>query len=313
MKTLRLAACALALAGAIPALGCSTPKPEPEIQSSAPQSGYAARYPQELGGAATRFNDHESAAQKADGEIPGYADKLKKPKWDQVLEVVEQADAAGQSYDYVERSRRVEGAGAFFKDNEEEITKKVAGAAQYAARQKGCDVEVGGTVAHALKESVEKERERYLRERNEAHRSIDRYRAALGKENAAELEKQADAISEARYRTHVAMVEEKLRMKRLLEELEAVKTSTESAIEAEQAFQSEAGRTDEEKKASEARLEQLRQSKAQLESATEQANNAANGMEERITAAQKRHTEAMDKLKATIRQRGNIKAPEAKE
>jgi chromosome segregation ATPase len=313
MKTFRLAACAFAVAGALAALGCSAPKPEPEIQSSAPQSGYAARYPQELGGSATRFNDHEAAAQKNDGEIPGYADKLKNPKWNQVLEVVEQADAAGQSYDYVERSRRVEGAAAFFDDNKDEITKKVAGAAQYAARQKGCDVDVTGTTAHALKESVEKERERYLRERNEAHRSIDRYRAALGKENAAELEKQADAISEARYRAHVAMVEEKLRMQRLLEELEAVKASTEQAIEAEQAFQGEQGRTAEEKKASEARLEELRQSKAQLESATEQAQNAADRMEERIAAAQKRHAEAMDKLKATIRQRGNLKAPEPKE
>jgi len=312
MTIFRLAVCGFALAGAVALLGCA-PKPEPEIQSSAPQSGYAARYPRELQGSATRFNEGESAAQKADGEIPGYADQLKNPNWPQVLEVVERADDAGQSYDYVERARRVEGADAFFEDNQEAITKKVAGAAQYAARQKGCDVDVGGTTAHALKESIAKERERYLRERNEAHRSIDRYRASLGKENAAALEKQADAISLASYLTRVSMVEEKVRMKRLLEEMEAVKASTDEAIKAEQEFQGEQGRTDEEKKASEARLEELRQSKAMLESAAEQARNASEGMEERVTAAQKRHTEAMDKLKATIRQRGNIKAPEGED
>jgi hypothetical protein len=311
MKTIRFAARVLVLAGALAALGCGAPPPEPDIQSSAPQSGYAARYPQELGASATRFNDAEAEAQRTDSEIPRYPNELKKPKWAPVLQVVEQADAAGRSYDYVERLRAAEGASTFFEDRNEEITKKVAGAAQYAAKQKGCDVDVAGPAAHALKESIKEQLERYVRDRNEAHRTIERHREELGKENAAALEKQADSISQASYLVHIAMVEEKLRMRRLIDEMESIKASTDQAIAAEREFQSQPRRTDEEKKASEARIAELNKSKAGLESAAEQARNASENLEERITAAQKRHTEAMDKIKADIRQRGNLPAAPA--
>jgi hypothetical protein len=313
MKTFRFAARALVLAGALAAFGCGPPPPEPAIQSSAPQSGYASRYPQELSASAAAFNDAEAMAQRTDADIPGYPAKLKKPKWAPVLQVVEEADAAGRSYDYVERIRRADGAAAFFEDRNEEITKKVAGAAQYAAKQKGCEVDVAGPAAHALKESVKEQLERYVRDRNEAHRTIERHREALGKENAAELEKQADSISYASYLVHIAMVEEKLRMRRLIEEMESVKASTDQAIAAERAFQGEPGRTDAEKKASQERVEELNKAKGTLESAAEQARNASENLEDRIAAAQKRHTESMDKIKADIRQRGNLPAAPAAE
>ena len=313
MRTHRLAALILALSCALGQAACSTPKPEPEIISSAPQSGYAARYPEELAAATTRFNQQEEAAQKIAGETSGYPGALKDPKWDVTLRVVEQADTAGRSQDYVERLRRIEGAAGFFRNSKEEITKKVAGTAQYVAKQKGCEVDVSGAVARALEDTIEKELERHLRERNEAHRTIERHRAELGKENAAALEEQADDIALASYMVHVAMVEEKLRVRRLLEELETVQASIDEAMQAEGDFQSAPGRKDEEKKASEERSEALGKSKAMLESTTEQARTASEGLEERITAAQKRHKEAMDKLEADIRQRGNLPAPEPQE
>lgn len=311
MRSQRLTALALALACALAQLACGAPKPEPEIVSSAPQSGYAARYPEELSAATDRLNRQEEGAQKTDGELSGYPAALKNPKWNRVLEIYEEADAAGRSYDFVERVRRVEGAAGFFKDSKEEITKKVAGSAQYVAKQKGCDVDVGGAAARALDEAVEKELEKYLRERSEAHRRIERYRVELGKENAAALEKQADDITLASYLVHIGMVEEKVRIRRLLEELEQVQASTDQAIQAENDFQGEAGRTPEEKKGSEERLEALRKSKAMLESTAQQTREASDRLDERIAAAQKRHTEAMDKLKADVRQRGNLPAAPA--
>ncbi|MCC6557514.1 MAG: hypothetical protein IT372_31570 [Polyangiaceae bacterium] len=313
MNAPRMTAGALLVAGALLTFGCSTPKPEPEIASSAPQSGYAERYPADLQAAAADFGEREGAAKQIDGELAGYPGQLKDPKWAHVLEIVEQADAAGRSYDYVERVREVHGASGFFSEGKDEITKKVAGAAQYAARQKGCDVDVSGAAAHALKESVERELERYLRERNEAHRSIERYRASLGKENAAALEKQADSISLASYLVHIDLVERKVRMRRVIEELDAVKKSTDDAIAAERAFQGEAGRTEDEKKASEARIEALNKSKAQLDSAAEQAKGAAERLEERVAEAQKHHADAMQKLVAAIRQKGGMPAADTAE
>ncbi|WP_437751489.1 hypothetical protein [Sorangium sp. So ce1389] len=308
MNRTRLLASALFLAGHLFALGCSAPKPEPEIASSAPQSGYAERYPAELQATATSFSEREDVAKRVTGQFQGYPDQLKEPDWKVVLDVTEQADAAGRSYDYVERVRAVDGAVAFFNDNKEDLTRKVSGAAQYVAKQKGCDVDVTGATSHALEEGVERQLEKYVRDRNEAHRRIDRYRASLGKENAAALEKQADAVSFASYVVHIDMVEHKLRLRRMLEEIEAVKASIDASVEAERAFQSSGQRTDEERKASEARIEELGRSKAMLDSSATQAKQIDETMDERIAAAQKTYREAMDRLLATIRKNAGLPA-----
>ncbi|KYF73963.1 hypothetical protein BE17_26710 [Sorangium cellulosum] len=308
MNRTRLLTSALFLAGHLFALGCSAPKPEPEIASSAPQSGYAERYPAELQATATSFSEREEVAKRVTEQFQGYPDQLKEPDWKVVLDVTTQADAAGRSYDYVERVRAVDGAVAFFNDNKEDLTRKVSGAAQYVAKQKGCDVDVTGATSHALEEGVERQLEKYVRDRNEAHRRIDRYRASLGKENAAALEKQADAVSFASYVVHIDMVEHKLRLRRMLEEIESVKASIDASVEAERTFQSSGKRTDEETKASEARIEELGRSKAMLDSSATQAKQIDETMDERIAAAQKSYREAMDRLLATIRKNAGLPA-----
>jgi hypothetical protein len=309
MKWIRLAAGALIIAGHLAVLGCSTPKPEPEIASSASQSGYAARYPGELQATATSFGDREDLAKRVIDQFQGYPDQLKKPKWNEVLEIIEQADAAGRSHDYVERVRNVDGALAFFNDNKDELSKKVSGAAQYVVRQKGYEFDVTGATSHALQDGVDRQIEKYMRARNEAHRRLDRYRTSLGKENAEALEKQADAVSFASYVVHIDMVESKVRLRRLLEEVETVKKATDDAIAAETSFKSASGRTDEEKKASEARIEELRRSKALLDSASALAKRLDERLEERIAAAQKLYQDGLDKLEAAIRQKGGMPAP----
>lgn len=306
MNRPRLVAGALFLAGHLFALGCSAPRPEPEIASSASQSGYAERYPAELQATATSLSDREDIAKRTADQFQGYPDQLKEPDWKVVVDVIEQADAAGRSYDYVERVRAVDGAVAFFNDNKEDLTRKVSGAAQYVVKQKGCDVDVTGATSHALEEGVERQLEKYVRDRNEAHRRIDRHRVSLGKENAAALEKQADAVSFTSYLVHIDMVEHKLRLRRMLEEIEAIKASIDEAIAAERAFQSSGKRTDEERKASDARIEELGRSKAILDSSATQAKQIDEAMDERIAAAQKTYREAFDALRATLRKNAGL-------
>ncbi|WP_104982792.1 hypothetical protein [Sorangium cellulosum] len=307
MTRSRLIAGAFFLAGHLFVLGgCSAPKPEPEIASSAPQSGYAERYPAELQATAASFSEREDGAKSVTDQFGTYPDQLKEPDWKVVVEVIEQADASGRSYDYVERVRAVDGALEFFNDNKEDLSRKVSGAAQYVVKQKGYDVDVTGATSHALEEGVERQIEKYVRDRNEAHRRIDRHRSSLGKENAAALEKQADAVAFASFVVHIDLVEHKLRLRRMLEEMEAIKASIDDAIAQERAFQSSGDRTDEEKKASEARIEELGRSKAMLDSSATQAKEIDKSLEERIEAAQKSYREALDKLIATLRKNAGL-------
>ncbi|MGK4003970.1 hypothetical protein WMF31_15160 [Sorangium sp. So ce1036] len=306
MNRFRSIAGAFFLAGQIFALGCSAPRPEPEIASSATQSGYAERYPAELQAAAASFSEREDLAKRTADQFGAYPDQLKKPDWKAVLDVMEQADAAGRSHDYVERVRAADGAVAFFNDNQEELTRRVSGAAQYVVKQKGCEADVTGATSRALEEGVERQLGKYVRARNEAHRRIERYRASLGKENAEVLEKQADAVSFTSYVVHIDLVEHKLRLRRMLEEIETIKTSIDEAIEAERAFQASGRRTDEEKKASEARIEELGRSKAMLDASATQAKQIDEAMEERIEAAQKAYREAFARLRSTLRKNAGL-------
>jgi hypothetical protein len=278
---------------------CSTPKPEPEIASAAPQGGYAARFPEEVQHTAEGFGLKYNLAKTTIGEMPGYPNKLKTAANKEVLEVYDRADESGKSYAYVERARELEGAKLFFDEEKEEITKKVAGSAQHVAKEKGCDVDVYSAAAHSLKESVDKQIEKRMHERSEAHLAIERHQGALGKENVAELEKQADAIAAASYVVHIELVEHKVRLNRLLGEIEAVKKSTDDAIAAERAAQAEK-RTDAEKKQAEERVAALEKSKGLLDSSVTGAKSVADSMEQRIAGIQKEYADALAAMKAKV-------------
>jgi post-segregation antitoxin (ccd killing protein) len=280
------------------------PVPEPEIASSATQPGYAESYPAAMQSVMEDINADDEAARTIDIAIPRYPDGLKSPNWKQVRSIHESADAAGRSQAYVERSRETEGARAFFKEKKEAIGKKVAGTAQYVAKQKGCDVDVSGAVMKALEDAVEKETEERMREKNEAHRLIERYRTALGKENAAALEKQADDISRASYIVNVELVEAKIRLRAMIAEAEQVKKTLDEGIAAERAFQGESGRSDAEKKAAGERIASMDKSRGMIDAAITQGKDLESRVETRIEAAQKRHTDAMTALKDAITKRG---------
>jgi hypothetical protein len=281
--------------------GCGPATPEPELASSARHAGYAQAYPTDVQAITADFGQDQAEIKKTVGAFDKYEGELKNPNYNYVLEIYQRADEAGRSYAYVDRLREIHDAKTFFDDEKDEITRKVSGSAQYVTKQKGCDVDVSGAVAHALKESVDKQLEKRLHEASEAHRLIDRYREELGKENAAALERQADEISYAAYLAHVAIVEQKVRLRRMIEEAETVKKTADDFIAAEHEYQSKSGRTAADRKASDDRIAAMNKSKALIDSAVTQAKTTSEGMEDRITAAQKEYDDGIKKLEESIR------------
>ena len=173
----------------------------------------------------------------------------------------------------------------------------------FAAKQKGCDVDVSGAASHALKETIEKRLEKRLREASEANVYIDRNQAALGKDNIEKLHEQADEIAYAAYLSHVVVVEHKVRLRRMLEEAETVKKSLDAGIRAEQAYQAESGRTPAEKKASEERAEKMRTAAAKVDSAVMQARTVSERADERVAAVTKTYDDAIGKLREDLKKR----------
>ncbi len=278
-------------------LGCSAPKPEPEVASSATQPGYAHDYPQTVERILKDFGRDDEDAGTLSLVFPGYGKDLKSTNGKILADIHRAASEAGRSRMYVDRNDEVEGARAFFAAEQDEIVKKVGGSATFTCKQKGGDGELAPVVARTLFDSITKQMEKRLRERNAAHEIINRYRNELGKDDATKLEVQADQISRASYLVHIAMVEQKIRLRALLQEAEQVKKTLDDYMAAERARMSSSGK-ESEKVEGDARIERATQAKAQISGALAQGREMEQKMEERIVAAEKRHKDALDALLA---------------
>jgi hypothetical protein len=286
---------------------CSGPKPEPRIASSAGEAGYAMEYPATLQTLVNEYVNGEGAVKRIASEFPKYPDQLKDPAWSHVLEVVQRADEAGGSASYVSRYRETEGARMFFAEEKDDISRKVGGAVQYAAKKKELDFDAYGPAAGALKDAVDKQIETRIRARNEAHFLIDRYRESLGKTNVQALEKQADDISLASYITNVELVSVKVDAARLLADADQVKKTLDRSVSEEQTFQGSTGRSAAEKKASTDRVSRMQDSKARIDSAVAQAQTFSKDLQQRIDALKKEYVAALDALKKAISSRAGVK------
>ena len=196
--------------------GC-TAQPAPVFASSANESSYAEHYPDNLALLRSEYAIDESHAIEIFSAFPNYPGALTNPDGQQVLAVVDRADAAGKSGAYTQAMDEQQSVSRFFDEEKEPLNQKVGGAAQYAAKQKECTVDVASPAIGALDHGVDKALEDRLHDHNEAHRYIEDHQDALGKPNLEKLQKQADDIALASYLVHVRVKQIKLELARLVD------------------------------------------------------------------------------------------------
>lgn len=294
----------VAMTFAAAAAGCAHDNPGPVIASSAGQEGYAARYPDELSQARERFTLDEAKVREVTVKFADYPGQLDKPDWNGVLTVVQTADQAGRSSAYVARARETENVRGFFKDEKDEIEKKVGGAANYSAKQKGCDVDAYSPTVHALETSVDKQLEKRMRERNEAQSYIEAHEDQLGKQNTDKLEEQADEIAMASYLAHVDAVSTKLELKQLIDDASTVSGTLDRSIKAEQAVVADPKSSDGAKKSAQARLDADQAAKSKLDSEVQQSQQAVKALDDRIKKLQSDYDQAFQGLVDAIKKQG---------
>jgi len=301
----RLRATSIAATLALVALaGCSQPKPEPEIASSATEPSYAQDYPAAVAGEADAFGKGQVELDRLADGFKKYPDELEGDvRWEHVAEVLEQADRVGRNRAYHDSIHDLAAVRRFYDDEREPLARKVAGSAQYAAKEKGCEADVGSAAAGGLDKGMDERLEERLRKANDAQRLVDRYREALGKKNAATLERQANELSRASYLARIELVEHKVRLKAMIDEAETVKVTAAAAIDAERGYQSEPGRSDKDKEAAHARIEAMQKAQASLDAAVENAKQLAQDMDQRVTEAQRKYDQALQQLLDAVRSR----------
>lgn len=304
LKSMRSVVVAATLAVAVAACSSKNDNGPPEAPLPAEQAGYAERYPDELAKTRGKLSEREAKARESMGKFAGYPDELDKPSWPDAEKVYLLADEAGRSSTYVDKVHEAETVAGFFEDEKEEISKKVAGAAAYAAKQKGCDsVEAYGPASAALEKSVEKQLEERLREVNEAHRYIKMHEEPLGKQNIDKLETQADDISYASYNVNMGVEQERYRLQRLIDVGEDVKKTLDRVIEENKAIAADASKPESVKKAAQGEVDAAETAKAKIDQEIETTKKDLEQMDDRIKALRDEYQKAFDQLKQKVQEK----------
>lgn len=288
---------------AVLAAGCVEAKPEPQLATSATSPTYAQRFPEELSATMARFNYQESEEERLAKEFAGYPDDLDEPSWAEVADVARYADQEGHSRAYVERIEEMKSVASFFQAEGDAIHRKLAGSVQYAAKKNDCDAKLGSQAVAALDRALDERIEERLHETSDAQVLIDQNEAALGKKNAEKLREQADGIARASYLARVGVVETRLELQRMLDDLEKTK-GTLDRMERDLAERANNPDLDDaERREAEARLAAVKEAKAKIEGQLPAARDMNQGAERRVEQIQRDYTEAFEALIAEIERR----------
>ena len=283
-------------------LSACTKTPAPVFASSANESGYAERYPAALLGARTEFADSESRAREIIKGFPDYPGALSAPDGEQVLGVVTRADAAGKSGSYVQGMDEQASVSRFFKEEKDGLNQKVGGAAQYAAKQKECTVDVASPAIGALDKGVDKALEDRLRDHDEAHRYIEDHQDALGKANLDKLEKQADEIALASYLVNVRVKQLKADLSRLIDESSDVKKTLARSDTDAQAVLANGSASKQAKTTAQTRATAAKNASTGLDIEVEQAKRAVEEMDARTEKLEKDYQAALEALQKQLKE-----------
>jgi hypothetical protein len=286
---------------------CTKQQPQPLTASSADQGSYALHYADSLASSRAELATIEKQMDSAQTDFAKYPDALSNPSWPDVLAVYDAADEAGKTAAYVEELERARAVTQFYVEEKDELNRRVGGAAQYAVKQKECDVEITGTTSYALSKAFEERVRDRLRDHSEAYLYIHEHEDALVKKNLPKLEDQSDGIAQTSYLVYVRLVEIRDRMARQATEASDVeKTLQKVADEAHTAAAdpklSAARRTHETERE---RLALAAKQRVEPEAA--EAKKIGEEMEKRIDAVQDKYEAAFSALRKDVQKRGEAK------
>jgi hypothetical protein len=289
---------------AMSTIGCASGQLKPVMVSSAASPAYALNYPERLHGEVTSFdlNMQELVGPKQT-KAPSLADLKPGADPEVLFVVVQQADYAGRTEAYAAAHDEFAGVDAFWDEERNAIAGRINGAAQKQVTEAGCtqQIELGGPINYTLKDGVDRQLAKRLRASNEAHRTIERHKAALGAGNVAAAQALADHIAFRSYLVNIALVEQRDRIQSLLAERSEVEDTLGDSIDWERAYQ-QSGHSPAEKKASQEQMAALEKARAAIPGLASNAEAKIRDLDPTIEELRKKHDaqiEAMlDELKA---------------
>jgi hypothetical protein len=290
---------------------CACTQRPAALPSSSGQAAYALQYASELTQTTKAIDGGQARPRTLASTFDARIEELKKPRWDRVRAIVDDADAVGRTADFADNRTGAEFVRSFWSDERDAVTSRVAASAQGLVQKAHCSgtaagrtgdgsLDVRGAVAYSLGEAMDKELQKRLRAHNDAFILIERYRTEFGPQNAASLERLADDVAEASYMVHAELPAARDRLRHLMADKQGVTDTLVRYANEEKAAESEAGRTDAENKASEERIAVANRSLTEVDGAAARANTVSKDLDDRLSRAGKDYDDTMKALRAKI-------------
>lgn len=288
------------------AIACQKQKP-PLTASSADQGTYALHYADSLSSVRSELATIETQTDSAQSDFAKYPDALTNPSWPDVLAVYQLADEAGKSTAYVEELERARAVTQFYVEEKDELNRRVGGAAQYAVKQKECDVDVTGSVSYALSKAFEERVRDRLRDHSDAFLYIDEHEDALGKKNRPKLEDQSDAIAQMSYLVHIRIVEIRDRLARQADEASDVERTLQKIADDAHTQAADTHLTAARRQHETQREQAALAAKAKVEPEVTEVKKLTDEMDKRVSAVQDKYEDTLKALEKDVQKRADAK------
>lgn len=286
-----LFATALVVSSAFGAVACSSSAQRgPEVASASDQTSYAEAWPDHVDGLVKQLNDQETEARAIVASWEKLPAETGNTKDIDTRALFEKAESAGKSRGYVSERRGMNGVRAFYNDEKDEISRRVAGTVEYAAKEKGCEnKELGGSAAYGVKEAIDKRIEHRLRASNEGQTLLEEERYKVDKTVADKLEKQLDDVASASYLVHVGIVDARAELKDRYGEASRVRGTLDDAIKSDNEKLADPRRAEASKKVIKARVTELTKQRAALDGVIDKARQNLEQAEARAKEIEKEY------------------------
>jgi hypothetical protein len=282
-------------------------QPPPLTASSAGQGSYALHYADSVASARAELSTIEKQADSAQSDFAKYPDALSNPSWPDVLAVYDAADEAGKTTAYVEELERARAVTQFYVEEKDELNRRVGGAAQYAVKQKECDVEVTGTTSYALSKAFEERVRDRLRDKSDAYLYIHEHEDTLVKKNVPKLEDQSDGIAQTSYLVYVRLVELRDRLTQQATEASDVEKALQKIADESHTAAADSKATPARRAHATERERLALAAKQRVEPEATEAKKLVEEMDKRIKAVQDKYEDAFSALRKDVDKRGEAK------
>lgn len=204
---------------------CAQEQRGPQVASSQDNPAYAVSYSSQLNDLRSRIEAQRTVAGDSINRMEQFAVQVGPSDPELVAELYQTADYEGRSEAYAARQSEEMVIRSFFTREEKPLTQRIAANAEYAAKQKQCEVSLYDASARGLQRGLDDQLKERRRETSAAQLTVQQKKAQLGQKAASLLPDQLDEISLTSYIVYISLEQDEIALAERAERIASIRST----------------------------------------------------------------------------------------